>query len=122
VLVVDRVVLDAVEQVQKVRKLECRRSSRRQQRRDTAHEVVEIRDLREDVVSDDEARALSLGDQALRHLAPEERDERRNALLLRSFRDVGRRVDSEHLDAAPEKVLKQIAVVRSELDDEVVRA
>ena len=57
-----------------------------------------------------------------RRLASEELDERRHAALLGRRRDVRGRIDPEHRDSRPDEVLEQVAVVRRELDDEVVRA
>ena len=52
----------------------------------------------------------------------EEVDPRRNALVDRHLGDVGGRLDAEHGNAERQKVLKQVAVVARELDDQAVRA
>ena len=94
-LVIDRVELVFVDQPLEVRKLERDHPVRRQQMRHARSEVVEIRDLRQHIVADDEIGLPSLGHKALRKLQAEEFDKRRNILLARDFRHVGRRLDAE---------------------------
>ncbi len=81
-LVVDRVVLEAIEQVQEVRELERGGSVGTEKDGYAGDEVVELRDLGEDVVPDDEARALPLVDETLSRLGAEERHQGRNATRL----------------------------------------
>ena len=121
-LVVDRVVLEALEQPREVRELEGRRAAGRQQDRDAVDEVVQVRHLREHVVAEHEVGVAALADEPLGELDAEELDERRHAALLGRDRDVRRRVDPEHRHALRQEVLEQIAVVRGELDDEALRA
>ena len=122
VLVVDRVVLEPVEQAEQMREFERRGSVFAEEDLDARDEVVQIGNLRQDVVADDQARALALVHEGLSRGAAEEIDERRHAALLGSLRDIGGRVDSQDRNAGADKVLEQVAVVRRELDDEVVRA
>ena len=51
---------------------------------------------------------------------PEERHERRHAPRLGRPRDVGGWIDAEDRDPRTDEVLQQVAVVRGELDDEIV--
>ena len=118
---VDRVVLKPVEQTEQVRELERRGPVVAEQDLDAGDEVVQVGHLREHVVADDEARALPFVDEPLRRLAAEERHERRHAPFLRRLRDVRRRIDPEDRNPGADEVLQQVAVVRGELDDEVVR-
>ena len=119
-LVVDRVVLEMLDERRKVRELERRRSLFREEHLHPRDEVVDVRNLSEDVVAEDQARPPTLLDEPVRELEPEELGKRRDAAGDRRLGDVLRRVDPEHRNAVREKVLEQVAVVRCELDDEVV--
>ena len=121
-LVVDRVVLKPFQQAEKVRKLKGRRAVVPEEHLHPGHEVVQVRNLGEDVVAQDQAGALALVDQALRALATEELDERRHTARLGRLGDVRGRVDPQDLNAGADEVLEEIAVVRGQLDDEVVCA
>ena len=122
VLVVDGVVLEPVEQAKEVRKLEGRGPVVTQKDLHSRDEVVQIWDLREHVVARDQTGALALVDQSLSGGAAEEVDEGGHSALLGSLRDIGGRVDPQNRYAGADEVLKEVAVVRRELDDEVVRA
>ena len=65
-LVVDRVVLEAVEQLQQVRELERRRTLVAEDDLHPRDEVVQIRHLGEHVVADDEARPAAFRQRAAR--------------------------------------------------------
>ncbi len=64
----------------------------------------------------------SVTGEALGRLPAEEGHERRHTALLRVLGDIGRRVDAEERDARSDEVLEEVAVVRRELDDEIVLA
>ena len=64
---------------------------------------------------------LPFVDEPSATLASEEGDERRHAARLGILRDVRRRIDSQDRDSRAHEVLEQVAVVRGQLDDEIVR-
>ena len=104
-----------------MRELERRRPLGREQRRDAGDEVVDVRDLREDVVAEHEVgRAALLGERAVRSSAPKNSVTVSTPARDRGLRDVQRRLDAEHRDAVREEVLEEVAVVRRDLDDEAV--
>jgi hypothetical protein len=106
VLVVDRVVLEPVQQAKKMRKLERRRAVVTEEQLHPGDEVVEVWNLCEDIVAQDEAGALALVGEPLRALAAKELDQRRHTPLLGGLRDVGGRVDPENLNVGADKVLE----------------
>ena len=118
---IDRVVLQVLDELREVRELERRRPTGCEQRRDALDEVVDVRDLRQDVVAENEvglpALLCELASQVraeeLRHRFHPERDGR--------VRDIQRRLDAEHRDALRQEVLQEVAVVRGDLDHEAVR-
>ena len=106
-----------------MRELERRGAVVAQQCLDAGDEVVRVRHLGEHVVAHHEARLLALTGEARRRLAPEELDKRVGiAAGLGRLRDVRRGVDAEDRDPRPHEVLKQVAVIRRQLDDQVLRA
>ena len=121
-LVVDRVVQKPFEEAEQVRELEGRRPVVAEQHLRAGNEIVQVGDLGKHVVAHDQAGALALLDQALRRGTTEEVHERWHSPLLGGLRNVGRRIDPENRYAGADEVLEQVAVVRSELDDEVLRA
>src|SRR5436190_24001141 len=104
-LVVDGVVLEPVEQSEQMGELECRCARIAQKDLDAGDKVVEIRHLREDVVSDDQARALPVGDELSSDLRSEERDEGLHSALLGSTRDIDGGIDSESRNCRANEVL-----------------
>lgn len=122
VLVVDRVVLDRLQQAQQVRELEGDRTFVPQEDPRAGNEVVQVGDLGEHVVADDQAGAPLLGRQLPGGLPAEEGDESRHAAFLGGGGDICRGVDPQDLYARAHEVLEEIPVVRGNLDDEVGRA
>ena len=118
---VDRVVLEALEEPDEVRELE-RRVPPGASRTATPPTKSLSGHLGEHVVADHEVGLPPLGGEPLGELDAEELDEGRNAARLGRRRDVRGRVDAEHRDPLRNEMLEQIAVVRGELDDEAVRA
>jgi hypothetical protein len=103
-----------------VRKLEGRRAVVAEEHLHPGDEVVEVRNLGEDVVAEDEAGALAVVDEPLRAFATEELDQSRHTARLGGLGDVRGRVDSQDLYAGADEVLEEVAVVGGQLDDEVV--
>ena len=79
VLVVDRVELVLRHQPLEMRELQRDHALRREQPGHAGDEVVEVGDLRQDVVADDQIRPPAFGDQGVRQLDAEEVDARRDA-------------------------------------------
>ena len=74
----------------------------------------------EHVVADDEVRTNTTAREVRGALLAEEADLRRDPCLDRGLGDVRSGFDTEHRDAARDKVLEQVAVVARDLDDEAV--
>ena len=82
------------------------------------HEIVQIGDLRQDVVADDEIRRQTFGAQSPRGLEAEETRGAGYASGDCDLRDIGGRLDAQHGNALRDEVLQQVAVVARELDHE----
>ena len=114
-LVVDRVELPLLHQSQEVREFHGQNPVRGQQNFHARDEVVQIRDMGEDVVAGQEIRP-----DAFRHQLPgiglaEELHSGGDALLLRRRGDVGRRLDTEDRDPRFFEILEKVAVVARQL-------
>ncbi len=120
VLVVDRVVLEVLDELRKVRELEGRGPVGREERGDARGEVVDVGHLREHVVPEDEIGVAAFAREPGPELRAEELGDGLHAARDRRLGDVQRRLDPEHRDALREEVLQEISVVRRELDDEAV--
>ena len=117
-LVIDRVELVLLHEPQEMREFERDVASRLQDRGDSADEIVDVGHLRQDVVADDE-----IGRRELRRERPsEEPGERFDAAFLRRLRDVLGGIDAEHLEAARDEELQEVAVIARQLDDAAVAA
>ena len=114
-LVIDRVELVFVDQPLEVGKLERNHPVWSQKMRHSRGEVVEVRDLRQDIVADDEIGLPPLGCESLRELQAEEFNKGRNIFLLRDCGYVGGRFDADYRNAQRQKVLKQVSVVARNL-------
>ena len=110
-LVINRVELVLVNKPFKMRKLECDHPVRRKKMRHPRGKVVEIGDLRQNVIANNEIGLPPFGFQALRKLQAEEFNERWNIFLARNFSDISRWLDARNGDAKWEKMLKQISIV-----------
>ena len=64
--------------------------------RHSGNEVIEVGNLRQNIVADDEVGAFAFGDEAVGKVRAEEFDDRRNILLPRGCRDIGGRLDAGH--------------------------
>ena len=83
-------------------------------------EVVYVRYLREDVVTDDQVCSSAVCRQPLGQSLGEEVDESRYAPLDRCLGNVTGRVDSENRNSPSDEMLKEVTVVRCELHDEAL--
>ena len=123
VLVVDRVVLAALDQPQQVRELERDQPVRLdQQRRQPGGEADEVGDVGVHVVAGHQVGAAVLGGERRRRSpAPRKCTSVRMPFATRDLGDVGRRLDAEHRDARGDEVLQQVAVVARHLGHQAVR-
>ena len=118
---VDRVVLELLDQVEEVVRLRDERAVVADQRRDAAQLGEEVVHVREHVGAGHDRCRTVLGAHLLRDLLREERLHRRHVVLDRDLRDVGR-LDAEHAHAFLLEALEQRPVVRADVDREVVGA
>ena len=114
-LVVDRIELVARDQSRKVRKLHRDDAAGREQPLHAGDKVVEVRHVREDIVSQQKVGTTLLRRDRLRRAAAEEGHARRNSLGFGRVGDVGCRLDAEHRHAPGHEVLQQVAVVAGDL-------
>ena len=119
---VDRVVLDALQQPRDVRHLERRDAPGCEQCLHPGGEVVDVGDLGQDVVAHDQIGPAAVRDQPLGEIVSEELGQGRHAAVDRRLGDVRGRLDPEHRDALRQEMLQEIAVVRGELDHEALGA
>ena len=117
-LVIDRVELPLLDQMQQMRKFERGGSSRFQQQLEAGDEIMQVGHVGEHVVRGHQIGGLAGRRQAARGLGAEKRHLGRDALVPRHLGDVGRRLDAENADAALFEVLQQIAVIAGDFDDE----
>ncbi len=116
VLVVDRVELGLLDQVQQMGELHRQDAAGSQQHLQARHEIVQRRHVREHVVADDEVGRAALGDEFPGRLLAEEADHGRDSLRLRGGGHVRGRLHPEHRHAALDEPLQQVSVVRRDLD------
>ncbi len=118
VLVVDRVVLESLDEPQEMWELEGRGAARCEQNRDALDEVVDVRHVGEDVVAGDQVSVAVLCDDLAGECGPEELRQRRHPDLLRSSGDVLRRLDAEDPNARADEMPEEVAVVRCQFNHE----
>jgi hypothetical protein len=122
VLVVDRVVLPALDQPQQVWELKRHGPGVGSERPQSADEVEQVGHVREHVVGHHEVgRPVPLGDGGAGPLA-EEHPLRRRPARPRGVRDTPAWLDAENPDPARNGGLEEVAVVARRLDDEAPRA
>src|SRR5215472_1233308 len=115
-LVINGVELVLVNEPLKVGELERDHTIRGQQMHHSCSEIVEIRDLRQHVVTNDEVGSLTLGHELLCELQAEKLDNSRNILPPRGFRHIGGRLNANYGNTQWQEVLKQITVVACDLE------
>ena len=115
-LVVDGVELVALHQAREVRELHGDHARGCEQRAQAGHEVVQVRDVGQDVVADDQIGLPMLFGHLAGGLAAKEPDLGGDAALRGGTGDVGRGFDAEGRHAARDEVLQQVAVVARDLD------
>src|SRR5262245_39185159 len=81
------------------------------------YEVIEVRNLGEYVVAEQEVGLLTVGLHLFSGVLAEELDQGGNAFSNGGLSHIGCGFDAEDGDASGDKVLKQVAVVASQLDD-----
>ena len=118
---VDRVELEALDQAHDVRHLDRRHTVRREDCLDSRDEVVQLGDLREDVVRHDQIRSAPVRDELPGQPRVEEGDDRLYSPLPCRLGHVRRRVDPERRYPALYEMLEEISVVGRQLDYEAAR-
>ena len=108
---VDCVKLVLVDQPLEMRKLECNYPVRRKQMRHACGEVVEIGDLRQNIIANNKIGPPPLGLQALSEFQAKKFDQCRNIFLTRNFGDISGWLDAGNRDTKWQKMLKQISIV-----------
>ena len=119
-LVVDRVVLPALDQPEQVREFQRHRALVLDQRTEPGREALDVGHVSEDVVSGHQVRpAVLLRDLAAR-VSAQELDLGPDAPGAGRLGHVRGRLDAEHRDARGLEVLQQVAVVAGYLGDQAV--
>src|SRR6476659_10400336 len=85
-------------------------------------EIVQIRDMRENVVSQEKIGALSAARQLAREASTKESCDRGDAFADSDLTDVSGRFDTQHRNPSCFKVLQEIAIVTGQFQHERARA
>ena len=121
-LVVDRVELDVLDQIDHRRVLDGQHTVVGQQVGEPTDEVVEVGHMRHHVVGDDHVSRAVVAADRRSSPTPEEVDDRRHPDLVRHPRRPRRRVDAQHADACSGCVPEQVAVVARHLNEQRARS
>ncbi len=119
-LVIDRIELVLLDQVGQMRKFQRDHAFRLQKQLQAAHKVIEVRDLRQNIVTDQEIGLASRADQLGGQCRAEEIHTCRHTFGDGGLGHVDRRFDAEDRDALRQKMLQQIAVIAGDLHHEAV--
>src|SRR6516164_8560897 len=119
--VVDRIELIFIDKMLKVWEFERDHSVRGQQNFHSLRKVIEIRDLRQHVVTDDQVGPLPPGNQTLREFHSEKFYQRWNVLLARNFGAIASRFYASHGNTQRKEVLKEISIVARNLEHLTLR-
>ena len=121
VLMVDGVELVPLHEVAHVGHFEDGLAVVGEKEREAFEEAVRVGRVGEHVVGDHEVGARALGHQGLGEIAGEELAPRLHANPLGGAGGTGRRVDTEHGDAALCEVAEEVAVIARQLDHQAIR-
>ena len=121
VLMVDRVELAVVDQIDQIGHLQDRDAVLFEQGGDALDQAVQVGHVGEHVVGEDHVGAPALGLEPGRELAAEEFDQGRYAGPDRGRRRGLGGIDAQDRDAALDEVAQQVAVVAGDLDHQRVR-
>ena len=113
---VDRVELALLDQVGEVGHFQHGKARGLQQQRDARDQAVQVRDVRQDVVGEDQVGHAAFIAQLLGERAAEEGVEGRHAGGDRGLRGRPCRIDPQDRHAARDEVAQQVAVVAGDLD------
>ena len=114
--VIDRVELVDFDKPFEVGKLERDRAIGRQQTGHPGGKIVQVGNLRQDIVTDDEISAGALPDETPRQIQSKELNQRRYAFVDRGRGNVAGRLDTNHRNIERQKVLQQVAVIAGDLE------
>src|SRR5713226_3034201 len=117
-LMVDRVKLILLDQLQQVRELERQNPSGLEQDLDSSNKVAEIGNLRQNIVADQQIRLFTLRSQLSSQPLAKKLHQCRNLLLLGNFRHVGGRLNAQHRNLFLDKVLQQVAIVAGQFHNQ----
>ena len=126
-LVIDRIELHAFHQAQKVREFDREHALRLQQYLEATNEVVQLGNVREDVVRNDQVCGKPLPDQFPGQSAAEKPVDRRDTGFLRHLRDIHCGLDAKSRNFSRYEFFQKVTVVAGNFDDlaaliELVRA
>ncbi len=121
VLVIDRVVLQRADEISEIVVLGDEDAARRQQVEDAAHHAMHIADMGEDIGRGDHPRRPEIGLRRLRRRFAEEGNASANAALVGDIAGPGR-LDPQDLVPAGDEVAEQGAVIRTDIDHQVLGA
>src|SRR5262249_13428033 len=116
-LMIDGVELIVLDQAQEMRKLHGDHPGGCQHDPQPLHEIVEIRNMRENVVSHENVGEMAFRGHSPGLCATEKAAPSRNTTGHGGLRDIRGRFDAQDLNAMLGKILKQISVIAGHLDD-----
>ena len=117
---VNGIELGLFHQTQQMGKLQSNSATRFEGGFETTGKIIDIRNMREDVVAHDEVRLLACARKLLAERFPEEFSQYGNAQLLCSVRSSIGRLDPETRNAGIDKVSQQVAIVGRYFYDEAL--
>src|SRR6185437_6825187 len=116
-LVVHLIELSSLNCPEQMGEFDCDSSMSAEKYFQAANEIVQIRNLCENVVPQNQVRVVTKCSEFMRRVATEELHNCGDAFFYGCFGDVSRRLNPHGRYAALQKVLKQIAIVTCNLDD-----
>src|SRR6476620_1778685 len=93
-------------------------STVREQSLHPGNEVVDVRNVRQDIIPEEQISFAAFRDEPTRQVLSEELRYTRNSFLDRGLGDVFSRFDPKHGNAVGKEILKKIAIIAGQLYDE----
>src|SRR5215510_8949320 len=115
-LVIHLVELVAGNRFVQMRKLEGDRAAWSEENLQSCHEVVEVGNLREDIVAKKQIWDFALRDELARRVAAKKSHERSHAALFRGLGDIRSGFDAEGRNAPFDEILEEVPVIAGHLD------
>src|ERR1700722_15038902 len=107
-LVINCVKFISLDQTEEMREFQSENSICVQENLQSLDKIIQVRNLRQHVVSEHQVRSAAFRDQFLRKLYAEEPRHRGDTLFNRRFVEIGGRLDTQHRHLTLYQVLKQI--------------